>query len=85
MKNSKTKVQFFQKKTLDNLPKVCYNTDTKKRKEKIKMLKIVHVCPICDFTCPYCNANAECMLDNPYDECDDYAYAADEAGGEEFL
>lgn len=49
------------------------------------MLKIVHVCPICDFTCPYCNANAECMLDNPYDECDDYAYAADEAGGEEFL
>lgn len=49
------------------------------------MLKIVHECPICDFTCPYCNANAECMLDNPYEECDDYADAADEAGGEEFL
>ena len=47
------------------------------------MLKVVHECPICDFTCPYCNANAECMLDNPYDECDDYADAVDEAGEED--
>ena len=34
-------------------------------------------CPIEDYNCPYCNANAECMMDRPQDECDDFmaAYA----------
>ena len=30
-------------------------------------------CPICDFSCFYCDANGCCMLDNPT-ECDDYCY-----------
>lgn len=36
-----------------------------------------HNCPIEDYNCPYCNANAECMMDRPQDECDDFmaAYA----------
>ena len=35
------------------------------------------MCPIEDYNCPYCNANAECMMDRPQDECDDFmaAYA----------
>lgn len=34
-------------------------------------------CPIEDYNCPYCNANAECMMDRPQDECEDFqaAYA----------
>ena len=37
----------------------------------------IHNCPIEDYNCPYCNANAECMMDRPQDECDDFmaAYA----------
>ena len=31
-------------------------------------------CPIEDYTCPYCNANAECMLDCPMDNCDEYYF-----------
>ena len=31
-------------------------------------------CPINDFECPYFDANGNCMLDNPKEECDDYAY-----------
>lgn len=35
------------------------------------------MCPIEDYNCPYCNANGECMMDRPQDECDDFmaAYA----------
>lgn len=35
------------------------------------MKKLVY-CPTQDFTCPYCDANGVCMLDNPKRECDDY-------------
>lgn len=38
----------------------------------IDILKPI-VCPIEDYTCPYCDANGCCMIDNPYEECDDYA------------
>lgn len=31
------------------------------------------VCPTEDYNCPYCNANGHCMMENPYEECDDYA------------
>lgn len=30
------------------------------------------MCPIEDYNCPYCNANGECMMDRPQDECDDF-------------
>ena len=31
-------------------------------------------CPLNDFECFYCDACGNCMLDNPREECDDYAY-----------
>ena len=35
------------------------------------------MCPTENYNCPWCNANGECMLDRPQDECDDFmtAYA----------
>ena len=30
------------------------------------------ICPSSDFTCPCCDANGCCMLDNPELECEDY-------------
>lgn len=33
-------------------------------------------CPCEDFTCPYYNWNTEgCELDNPMEDCDEYAFA----------
>ena len=32
----------------------------------------IWMCPIEDYNCPYCNANGECMMDRPQDECDDF-------------
>lgn len=58
---------------------MCYNKYIKDRKEMINMKKWYETwtCPIEDYNCPYCNANAECMMDRPQDECDDFmaAYA----------
>lgn len=31
-------------------------------------------CPIGDLSCPYCNKDFKCTLDNPNKECDDYMY-----------
>jgi len=31
-------------------------------------------CPTFDFTCPYCLASGECIIDNPKEECDEYWY-----------
>ena len=33
------------------------------------------MCPIEDYNCPCCNANGECMMDRPQDECDDFITA----------
>lgn len=30
-------------------------------------------CPVCDLTCPYCTRDGHCKLDNPMDECDEWA------------
>lgn len=30
-------------------------------------------CPTYDLTCPYCLVSGECIIDNPAEECDDYA------------
>lgn len=38
--------------------------------------KIIY-CPIEDFDCPYCDANACCMMypdTDPINECDDFAF-----------
>ena len=31
-------------------------------------------CPTFDFTCPYCLASGECIIDNPKEECEEYWY-----------
>lgn len=31
------------------------------------------LCPTFDCTCPYCLASGECIIDDPINECDDYA------------
>lgn len=31
-------------------------------------------CPAFDFTCPYCLASGECIIDNPAEECDTWYY-----------
>ena len=36
-------------------------------------------CPSNDYECPYYDANANCMLDNPREECNDYAYILGES------
>lgn len=42
------------------------------------------LCPSCDFTCFYCDANGYCMMDNPELECEDYiALCGDEEEEEE--
>lgn len=38
------------------------------------METIKHICPVDDWTCPYCDDEGFCILENPYDDCDDYAY-----------
>lgn len=34
-------------------------------------------CPVEDYNCPYCNANGDCMLDRPQDECETFMLAYD--------
>lgn len=36
-------------------------------------------CLVNDFQCYYCDANGNCMLDNPKEECDDYRYVSQES------
>lgn len=31
-------------------------------------------CPTYDLDCPYCLPNGRCIIDNPVEECDDFAY-----------
>lgn len=38
-------------------------------------------CPAEDYTCPYCDANAHCMMypdSDPYEECDTFYYYCEE-------
>jgi hypothetical protein len=56
-------------------------------REVAKMKK----CPVCDVACPYINRFGECTLDNPAEECDEFAYYdededdADETGFDPYL
>lgn len=35
------------------------------------------LCPTFDCTCPYCLASGECIINDPMNECDDYAAFVD--------
>jgi hypothetical protein len=35
-------------------------------------------CPICDVNCTYINRFGECTLNNPSEECDDFAHYEDD-------
>lgn len=59
---------------------MCYNINTSKEERGINSMKEWYdfwMCPTENYNCPWCNANGECMLDRPQDECDDFmtAYA----------
>ena len=32
------------------------------------------ICPVGDFSCPYCNDEMRCTLEKPFVDCDDFAY-----------
>jgi hypothetical protein len=40
-------------------------------------------CPAEDYTCPYCLASGECIIDNPKEECDTWYYYNEEEEEEE--
>ena len=40
--------------------------------DNMKNIYEFYSCPIEDYNCPYCNANAECMMNSPQEECDDF-------------
>ena len=47
------------------------------------MKKKIFPCPSFDFTCPYYDANGNCMIDDPLNECDAWAFAEFFEGEEE--
>lgn len=38
------------------------------------METIKHICPVDDWTCPYCYDEGFCTLEMPFVDCDDFAY-----------
>lgn len=47
-------------------------------------MKEIHYCPICDIDCFYCaDLNYECLINDPMNECDDYAFYNSEGEDEE--
>lgn len=49
------------------------------RKVTNKMIIGMPICPVLDFTCPYYE-QGYCTLENPAEECDDYAMRYDDEG-----
>ena len=47
------------------------------RKVMNKMIIGIPICPVLDFTCPYYE-QGYCTLENPAEECDDYAMMYDD-------
>ena len=41
-------------------------------------MKTVFRCPTADISCPYCDADCYCSLENPIENCDDAAACADD-------
>ena len=48
------------------------------RRDNEREVSKMKKCPVCDMACPYINRSGNCVLDNPAEECDEFAYYDDD-------
>lgn len=64
-------------RNLNLVKSILITLKLKSFKEGIKIIVGMPICPVLDFTCPYYE-QGYCTLENPAEECDDYAMRYDD-------